>query len=257
MSEVVQYSVRDHVATIVLNRPERLNAYNQALSEALIAALLTAEADSQVRAAVLTGSGRAFCAGLDLKDVNKDPAKEVGTDVGNDIRSVFFNLNVPLIAAINGPAIGIGAEMAVLCDFRIMAEGSYLDDRHVQRGMVADVGATWLLPRLLGWSRACELLLLAEPIDAKTALAWGLAREVVDQSSLLSVAHDFARRFTRNAPAAMRATKRIMREGLTDDFLSNSRAARAENYDRLMKLNDFKEALSAFVERRPPAFNGD
>lgn len=107
MSEVIRYSVRDHVATVVLNRPERLNAYNQELSDGLIAALLAAEADSQVRAVVLTGSGRAFCARLDLKEVNKDPSREIGTDVGHDIRSAFFSLNVPLVAAINGPAIGI------------------------------------------------------------------------------------------------------------------------------------------------------
>src|SRR5438093_562119 len=152
---VVLYAVDQHVATITLNRPERLNAYNHELRDALVGRLREAEVDPDVRAIILTGAGRAFCAGLDLKETHAHHQGPRRPDLDPlHAPYVFATLDTPLIAAINGYAIGIGFEFALLCDFRIMAEDAVLNDMHVGRGILPDAGATWLLPRQVGWSRA-------------------------------------------------------------------------------------------------------
>jgi enoyl-CoA hydratase/carnithine racemase len=255
-NEVVLYEVADHIATITLNRPERLNAYNHEVRDALGAFLRRAEVDPEVRAIILTGAGRAFCAGLDLKQEHAHHQGPRRPDLDPlHLPYIFAGMDTPLIAAVNGHAVGIGFELTLLCDFRVLAEDAIFNDMHVKRGLLPDAGATWLLTRQVGWSRACRVLLLAEPIDAPTAAALGLADEVVPREQLLPAARDLAARLVANAPLSVRYTKRAMREGLASDFQANIRLA-GRLMGELGHTADAEEGKLAFREKRPPVFLG-
>jgi enoyl-CoA hydratase/carnithine racemase len=255
-SEVVLYEVAEHIATITLNRPERLNAYNHELRDALGGYLRQAETDPEVRAVVLTGAGRAFCAGLDLKQEHARHRGPRRPDLDPlHLPYIFAGMDTPLVAAVNGHAVGIGFELTLMCDFRVLAEDAVLNDMHVKRGILPDAGATWLLTRQVGWSRACRVLLLAEPIDAPTAAVLGLADEVVPREQLLPAARDLAARLAVNAPLSVRYTKRAMREGFASDFQANVRLA-GRLMGELGQTADAEEGKLSFREKRLPNFTG-
>lgn len=259
MYETLIYESRDHIATITLNRPEKMNAYSQPMRVELGNALSTAEADNDVRAIILTGAGRAFCAGADLSQGRleaRDPSGFLTLEhavVGPAY--IMARMETPLIAAVNGAAVGVGFELTLGCDFRILSKTAKLNDLHVSRGLLADAGAPWLLPRLIGWSNACEFLLFGEPIDSDTAYRMGLVNRVVEPEDLMPTARAFAEKVASKAPLSVRYMKRLMREGLTREQRPTMESS-AKLFRTLQDSEDLKEGVRAWREKRAPRFEG-
>jgi enoyl-CoA hydratase/carnithine racemase len=257
------YEKADGIARITLSRPERLNAITVSMLERLTEALEDAEQDEGTRAIVLTGSGRGFCSGLDLKDA------AAGRGLGGALRGggirhlstrrlptvVLHQLDTPTICAINGPAAGYGLDLALGCDLRLMSATATLIPGFAKRGIIPESGGTWYLPRLLGWARACEIGFLGEDLDADRSLALGLVNAVVPAERLATAAGDWAGRIAANAPLAIRAMKRLYRHGLAEDFEAHTHHVLMQLM-QLVRSDDFGEGVTAFVERRAPRFSG-
>jgi len=257
----VLYEVEDQVATVTLNRPDRLNAITGQMLNELADRFLEADADVDVRAVVLTGAGRGFCSGLDMI------AASSGTGIGSGSGSgalphtrtlptnVLHNMDTPVIGAINGPAAGYGLDLALGCDMRIGGESTRLIPGFAKRGVVPESGGTWYLPRLIGWAKATELGFLGRDLDAAESAELGLLNTVVDDDDVLTVAKEWAVEITANAPLAVQAMKRLFRHGQTQDFESHSHHVLLQVMS-LFRTDDFKESVSAFMERRDPKFEG-
>ncbi|MGH0033835.1 MAG: enoyl-CoA hydratase/isomerase family protein [Myxococcota bacterium] len=250
---------RDHVTTITLNRPERLNAISGAMLTRLSEELLRCDRDPDVRVILLTGAGRGFCSGLDLKDAAAggpgDPA--AGADalkIGEMPPFVLHRIDTPVVCALNGPASGYGMDMALSCDF-VLASDRASFAPPVRRGVVPESGGTWLLPRLVGWQKASEVILLARKLDAGEIDRLGLANRIVPHDELLSVAWDWAVELAANAPLAVAAAKRSMRLGLESSFDANAYHVMGELL-QLFRTEDFREGLQAFMEKRTPTYRG-
>jgi enoyl-CoA hydratase/carnithine racemase len=168
---------------------------------------------------------------------------------------VLARMDTPVVAAINGMAIGAGFELAMGCDFRIMASTATVNDLHVSRGLLADAGAPWILPRLVGWEKACEVLLLGEPFDAATAQKLGLVGRVAEPEALMPAARELAGRLASKAPLAVRAMKRLMREGLNREQRPTMELS-ARMFRQLQTSDDLKEGVRAFLEKRAPRWQG-
>lgn len=250
------YSKEGHVATITLNRPERLNAFSMAMIDSIQRALQDAAGDEQIRAIVITGAGRGFCSGLDMKSP-PDFAAVSGTTTVQLPRLPLIALDIdkPMIASINGPAIGWGLELALLCDIRIAAEEARIGDLHVSRGVIADNGGLFLLPRLIGWARACELYFSGQLIDGKEAERIGLVNRAVPLEQLEAATWEVVSNIIKQPPLAVQMAKRAMRDGLASDL-----KAVQDNVLLILRLlvqtEDFKEAMSSFIQRREPQFRG-
>lgn len=248
-----------HILVLTLNRPDRLNAISVPMLDALSRELQQANIDPDIRVVVLTGSGRGFCAGLDLKDfgglgVGGDGAYRL-FDLQNSPPVVLHRMDKPVIAALNGPAAGYGMDLALGCDIRLAAESAKLGAVFVRRGVLPESGGCWYLPRLIGWARAAEVAFLGDVIDAQRALELGLVNRVVPDDSLMEEALAWARRIASNAPLSVQATKRMMRLGLDETF----EATVDHTYLQLLPLfrtRDFEEGVRAFAEKREPNFQG-
>jgi len=261
MSDVL-YERSGAVATVTLNRPERMNTISQPMLLALSEALVAAGRDAEVRVIVITGAGRAFCAGLDLQDA----ASEEGVSKGGfalapalDLRDfppvVLHELDKPVIAAINGGAAGFGLDLALGCDIRICAGHAKLAATFARRGVLPETGGTWILPRLIGWSRAAEIVFAGRTLSAPEALELGLVSRVVEGSELAAVARALAEEIAACAPLAVQATKRMMRAALTEGFSEHIQRVYLQTMP-LMRTKDFREGFTAFLEKRPPKFEG-
>jgi enoyl-CoA hydratase/carnithine racemase len=248
----------DHVLVVTFNRPERMNSIGGNTVGMLSDIFLEAEHDSGVRAIVLTGAGRAFCSGLDLKDVSSGSTNVTNTGGGFKINEtppfVMRRMDTPILCALNGPAAGYGMDMALGCDF-ILASDRAKFVPPVRRGVIPESGGTWLLPRLVGWHKACEITLLARTLEAPDIERLGLANRVVPHEELMNEAMTWATELAANAPLAMAAAKRSMRLGLDSSFEANSNAVMAELL-QLFQSDDFRESLTAFMEKRPAKFQG-
>ena len=261
MSEVL-YERDGAIATVTLNRPERMNTISHPMLVALSEALLEAGRDSAVRAIVITGAGRAFCAGLDLGDAaSADGVKKGGFALAPtlDLRDfppvVLHQLDKPVVCAINGGAAGFGIDLALGADVRVCASHAKLAVTFTRRGIMPETGGTWYLPRLLGWSKAAELILGGRTLTAADALGLGLVSRVVEADALLPAARSIADEFAAGAPLAVQASKRMMRAALTESFYDH--VARADlQVLPLMQSQDFREGFSAFLEKRAPNFQG-
>lgn len=265
MADPILVAREGALLTVTLNLPEKRNPVSDpALVDALEAALRAADADIGVRAVILTGAGNAFSSGGDLKAMKAGsglraplPA-ETRRNYRQGIQRLpllLHALEVPVIAAVNGPAIGAGLDLACLCDIRIAAESATFAESFVRVGIVPGDGGAWLLPRIIGFSRATELALTGETIDAATALAIGLVSRVVPDAGLLDAARDVAGRIAANPPHAVRMTRRLLREGQTAglaQILEMSAAMQALAH----ATADHEEAVDAFLEKRPPRFAG-
>jgi 2-(1,2-epoxy-1,2-dihydrophenyl)acetyl-CoA isomerase len=251
-------TVSGGVATIALNRPAALNALTIPMKERLLAALDEAGRDPAVRAVVLTGSGRAFCAGQDLRErLAPDPPSfddELRLRYNPIVRAIR-DLPQPVIAAVNGVAAGAGASLAFACDLRIAAEEASFVLAFGRIGLVPDTGATWTLPRLVGAARAAEIALLGEVVSAADAVRIGLVSRVVPASDLAAEAAAMAGRLAGLAPGATTATKRLL-AGAFDLKLDEALEAEAEAQAAAGSHPDHAEGLAAFVEKRPPRFGG-
>lgn len=253
----------DRITTITLNRPHRRNAISGRMLGELTDALRAAGADPDVRCVILTGAGAGFCSGLDIKDtlagtgIGSDPAAvgEAGSEIENLPTVVLQELDVPVIAVINGAAAGYGLDLALGCDMRIGSTSTRLLPGFAKRGVVPESGGTWYLPRLVGWSRACRIAMLGRDLDSAEALDVGLLDAVVPDDTLAAVGREWATEIAANAPLAIRAMKRLFREGLTEEFRPHSAKVLAETM-RLFGTADFREGITAFVEKRTPSFEG-
>ena len=250
----------DGVLTLTLNRPERLNAISGPMLAALSAELDRANIDPEVRVVVLTGAGRGFCSGLDLK------ARSSGEDGGGspDLRLfdlhhtpplVLHRMDKPVICALNGAAAGYGMDMALGCDIRIASDQAKLGAVFVRRGVLPESGGTWYLPRLVGWAKAAEIAFMGDVLDAERSLELGLVNRVVPHDQLMDEVAAVAARIASNAPYSVQATKRMMRLGMDETF----ETAVDHTYLQLRPMfgsEDFREGMAAFLERRDPSFKG-
>ncbi len=257
----VLFELRDSgVAVVTLNRPERMNAWGGGLAAAFYRCIDRAEADPDVRVIVLTGSGRAFCAGADMGDLDTIGGADAGgdTDVTKLVgeRHPYFvtQLRKPVIAAINGACAGIGLTQALMCDIRFAAAGAKFTTAFARRGLIAEYGISWILPRIAGWSAAQDLLLSGRTFFADEAKELGLVKEVVPPEELLPRALAYAEDMARNcAPSSLAVIKRQ----LYDDALQNvhdTSAAAEKLMHESMQRPDFIEGITAFFEKRQPSF---
>ena len=263
-ADEVLYAVSDHVATITLNRPERMNTISRAMLGQLTERPLEADADRDVRVVVLTGTGRAFCAGLDLTEVMRPSASggitsgasnATDLDLRNTPPTVLFNLGKPTICALNGSAAGYGMDTALGCDIRIMAKGAKMAAAFTKRGIVPESGGTWFLPRLIGWSKAAELIFTGRTLSADQCLEMGLVSSVVPEAELAGAARALALEIAANAPLAVQASKKMMRMGLGEGFNDHVHHVFLQLLP-LMRSKDAAEGMRAFMEKRPANFQG-
>src|SRR5579863_1954523 len=255
-SPEVLYALRGHVATITLNRPERMNTISRAMLAELCEALLKAEQDPNVRCVILTGTGRAFCAGLDLTEVTAPRAggssgasAAANLDLRNTPPTILFAMDKPTICALNGSAAGYGMDTALGCDIRIMAQSAKMAAAFTKRGIVPESGGTWFLPRLIGWSKAAELIFTGRTLTADQCVEMGLASRAVAEADLMSEARALAAEIAANAPLAVQASKRMMRMGLDEGFNDHVHHVFLQLLP-LLRTQDAKEGMRAFMEKR-------
>jgi 2-(1,2-epoxy-1,2-dihydrophenyl)acetyl-CoA isomerase len=257
--EDLLFDVADHVATITLNRPDALNALTIVLKDELLAMLVQVSNDPTVRAVVLTGAGRAFCAGQDLRErLGPDavPLDEEIRERYNPIIMAMRHLDRPIIGAINGIAAGAGASLALACDLRIAAESATFLLAFGRIGLVPDSGATWFLPRLVGSAKAAELALLGDPLSAADAERIGLVAKVVPADSVVAEARAIAERLADMAPQAVALTKWALQASWTTS-LEEQLEMEAQLQGIAGATADHAEGIAAFVDKRPPRFTGE
>jgi len=265
MSDLL-YEKKDHVAWLRLNRPERMNAISVAMLAALGEALEDADSDDQTRVIVLTGEGRGFCAGLDLKDAaagrgigGSGALSPSGGGVHISTREIptvtLQRIDKPVICALNGAAAGYGFDLALGCDLRLMSDKARLLPGFAKRGIVPESGGTWFLPRMIGWAKACEVAFLAEDILPERALELGLVNKVVAHDALDAEVRRWAETIAGNAPLAITAMKRLFRHGLSEDFESHTHHVLMQLM-LLFRSEDFQEGMRSFLEKREPEFHG-
>jgi 2-(1,2-epoxy-1,2-dihydrophenyl)acetyl-CoA isomerase len=250
----------DHVLTVTLNRPERLNAIDDAMGGELLELLTAAEQDDEVRAIVLTGAGRGFCAGADVSRLasaasTKDPAavRQLLRQGSIPLARKLGDIEKPLVAAVNGPCAGAGVGIALACDIVVASDAATFTLAFVRRGLVPDYGTTFLLPRIVGLRAARELCLLGDTIGADEARTIGMISKVVPPEELLAVAAAYARRFAEGAGVALGLTKRL----LTGSFEVDAAAALDREFTAqalCFASEDAAEGAAAFLEKRPPRF---
>ena len=260
--EAILYDVSNHVATITLNRPERLNALNPAMRNELSDAVVMSGQRDDVRVIVITGAGRGFCSGGDVKAMNERNESGAKTDLGETVapardRAVLAMRDspVPIIAAVNGAAAGAGMNVALACDIRIASNTARFGQTFAKRGLHPDWGGTYFLPRLVGMAKACELIFTGKMIDAAEALRLGIVTEVTEPEGLLPKVHELAAEIAAGPPIAIRLARRAMYKN-ADTSLREALEFETFAQNICRESDDAKEGIRAFVEKRNPAFRG-
>lgn len=257
MADTVIYEQQDAVAVISMNRPDSLNGFTTELCADLLQAMEKAQRDDSVRSVVLTGEGRAFSAGADLKQgfVGERTTQEKLLYEYAPVLTAIAEIPKPVIAAVPGFAAGIGLSFALHCDLLVMAEESFLLSPFTTISLVPDGGANWLLVKQLGYHRAYQLSIESERVSAARCLDLGIANKVVPADSLRDETVAWAKELTNRAPLSLAATKKVMRHAMDNDWLSCF-TMEAELQEKLRGSEDAKEGVDAFFEKREPKFSG-
>jgi enoyl-CoA hydratase/carnithine racemase len=275
-NQEILYAVNDRVATITLNRPDKLNAWTAVMEREVRAAMGEADNDDNVRAIVLTGAGRGFCAGADMsllgaiakEGLGERGAEHVLRNTGNgaaltNVRpdfqkkySYFPSLKKPVIGAINGPAVGLGFIISLYCDFRFASDGARFGTAFARRGLIAEYGLAWLLPRLIGPANALDLLFSARLVDAGEALRMGLVSRVFPQDKFMDGVNAYAKELAHGvSPRSLRVIKQQVYNAMFQTLSEAFETAEHEMVESL-QCEDFKEGVAHFLEKRAPAFTG-
>jgi enoyl-CoA hydratase/carnithine racemase len=268
------YQVADRIATITLNRPDKLNAWTATMEREVRSAVQEAERDGNVRVIVLTGAGRAFCAGADISLLSTVAEKGIdaalraqpvtereskGDGVRADFRhkySYFPAVTKPVIAAINGPVVGLGLVITLYCDIRFASDAARFGTAFARRGLIAEYGMAWMLPRLVGHANALDLLLSARMIDAAEAVRMGLANQVFPRDTFMEKVREYAMDLASNvSPRSTRIIKRQVYEAMFETLTGSFERSEQEMLASL-QCADFKEGVAHFVEKRAPVFTG-
>jgi enoyl-CoA hydratase/carnithine racemase len=269
------YNVADRIATITLNRPDKLNAWTAIMEHEVRSAIEEAERDENVRVIILTGAGRGFCAGADMSLLSSVVASGVddrvrkqasssstaGTvdGVRADFRkkySYFPAVGKPVIAAINGPVVGLGLVIALYCDLRFASDAAKFSTAFARRGLIAEYGLAWILPRLVGHANALDLLFSARMVDSAEALRMGLVNQVFPHDVFLAKVNEYAREVAANSsPRSTRIMKRQVYDAMFQTLAESFDVAEREMLASL-QCEDFKEGVAHFLEKRAPAFTG-
>jgi enoyl-CoA hydratase/carnithine racemase len=261
--EAVLYEVADRIATVTLNRPAKLNAYTPQMGHEIVEALRQADGDSSVRAVILTGAGRAFCAGADIstfahnietRDAGGQPPSSAGREAMADYPHLMRMLSKPSLAVINGFALGVGATMTLPCDIRIMAEGAAMGFIFPRVGLMTELGSSYFLPRLVGVARATEMLLTGRHYSAQECFARGLVSELIPADKLLSRARELASEIVQGSPTSLALTRRAIQNAITGT-LENALEFEAFALDQCYTSPEHKEYVSAFMQKRKPQFS--
>ena len=260
---MLDFDQQGHIVTLTINRPDMRNALGEPGDGGVFSdAVARINDDRNVRCVILTGTGSAFSAGGNIKAMQKREGPFAGSPAHiadgyrrgiHQIVKSLWGLEVPTIAAVNGPAIGLGNDVACLCDMRIASEQAIFGATFLKVGLIPGDGGAWLLPRIIGGARASELLFTGKTISADEALSWGLVSQVVADDKLLETAHDMAHQIAAQSAEALRAAKRLLRHGQTNDFASVMEMS--ANAQALMHMSeDHSEAVTAMLEKRPAEY---
>ncbi len=257
----ILFEADDGYATITLNRPERLNSFTAAMHAELRQALARVRADSTVRALLLTGSGRGFCAGQDLEERNVvagTAPPDLGATIGENCNPLVRGLRelpIPIVCAVNGVAAGAGANVALACDIVLAARSASFIQAFSKIGLIPDCGGTYFLPRLVGDARARALTMLGERLTAEQAEAWGMIWKCVDDAELMSTARNLARQLARGPTRAMAGIKKALDATAANGLIAQLDLER-ELQRELGRSEDYREGVTAFKEKRQPQFKG-
>jgi len=268
------YQVADHIATITLNRPDKLNAWTAGMEREVRQAFEEAGHDEKVRVIILTGAGRGFCAGADmsllstvaeqgLDEAGRAQAVQSGNANAAGIRadfqkkySYFPAVQKPVIAAINGPVVGLGLVITLYCDIRFASDAAKFSTAFARRGLIAEYGMAWMLPRLIGHANALDMLYSARMVEAPEAFRMGLVNQVFPQETFLAKVHEYARDLATNvSPRSLRVIKRQVYEAMFQPLGEAFTLAEHEMLESL-KSQDFKEGVAHFLQKRPASFTG-
>jgi enoyl-CoA hydratase/carnithine racemase len=273
----ISVDISERVATLTLNRPEKLNAWTPTMEHEVQAALLEADSDAQVRVIVLTGAGRGFCAGADMSSLDQvagagrspealrqamlnwphGPKIAGSRDDFQKTYSYFPAISKPILAAVNGPAVGLGLVLALYCDVRFASDQARFGTAFARRGLIAEHGISWMLPRLVGLASAFDLLYSARVIDASEALRMGLVSRIIPHENLMGEVRAYAEELaTAVSPRSLRVMKRQVYNALFQTLGEAVDTANEEMFQSFLTA-DFREGVAHFLEKRPPAFTGD
>jgi 2-(1,2-epoxy-1,2-dihydrophenyl)acetyl-CoA isomerase len=259
--ETIRFDVTDGVAKLVLNRPDRLNSFTVQMHGEVAQALTMVESDDAVRALLLTGEGRGFCAGQDLSDRAVAPGS-APVDLGDSVERYYAPLvtrlatmDKPVICAVNGVAAGAGANIAFACDIVFAARSAKFIQSFANIGLIPDSGGTWVLPRLVGQARALGLALTGEPLPAEKAESWGLIWKCIDDDALQAESSALARKFASGPTRGLAATKHAIRGSMLKN-LAEELVIERDLMRELGNSTDYKEGVEAFMAKRPPVFTG-
>ena len=262
ISTVLDVEHQGRVAIVTLNRPDRLNAINQQLHEELLAAIRDVRDDDSIWAAVIVGAGRGFCSGADVTGwggPQGPPSQNARLDemgwVGHQA-AALYGLDKPTVAALNGIAVGAGMSLALACDLRVGCSSTALRTMFIERSLIPEAGMSYFLTRLVGYSRAADLVFTGRTVQADEALQLGLLNRLVADGEVLDAAIELAQHIAKRPPLALRASKRVLQHNVDSDFAEALLYERAGIRLAALAPNDRKEAFESFAQRREPVFTG-